>query len=81
MQTDELLNIVLDTLEDKKGQYIKTINVKDKTSVTDYMVITTGTSERHLKSLCDYVIEKVKSRGFEPLGVEGGQGSDWILVD
>ena len=81
MQTDELLKIVLNTLDKKKGQYITTINVIGKTSVTDYMVIVTGTSERHIKSMSDYVIENVKKQGFTPLGVEGEQGSDWVLVD
>jgi ribosome-associated protein len=81
MQADELLKIIQDTLDERKGTNIKIIDVQGKTSVTDYMVLATGTSDRHVKSLCDYVIEKVKEKGLVPLGVEGGQGSDWILLD
>ena len=45
------------------------------------MVVVTGTSDRHLKSLCDYVAEKVKEQGQKPLGIEGDLGSDWVLLD
>jgi ribosome-associated protein len=78
---EKLLKIVLDTLDDRKGQNIKTINVQGKTSITDFMVLATGTSQRHIQSLSDYVVEKVKENGFLPLGIEGEQGSEWVLLD
>ncbi|MEQ1531330.1 MAG: ribosome silencing factor [Methylococcales bacterium] len=81
MQTEELLKMVLEALDDRKGQYISTLDVRGKTSFTDYMVVVTGTSDRHLKSLCENVIEKVKANGVTPLGLEGGLGSDWVLLD
>ncbi|WP_020157578.1 MULTISPECIES: ribosome silencing factor [Methylobacter] len=81
MRTDELLNIVQTVLDERKGQYITTIDVRGKTSFTDYMVIATGTSDRHVRSLCEYVSEKVKESGFRPLGIEGDQGADWVLLD
>ncbi len=81
MQTEELLNIVQTVLDERKGQYITTLDVRGKTSFTDYMVIATGTSDRHLKSLCEYVAEKVKENGGKPLGMEGDLGSDWVLLD
>jgi len=81
MQTEALLKIVQDVLDERKGQHITTLDVRDKTSFTDYMVIVTGTSDRHIKSLCDYVIEKVQENGVKPLGVEGDLGSDWVLLD
>ena len=81
MQTDELLQIVQTVLDEKKGQFITTIDVRNKTSFTDYMVIATGTSDRHLKSLCDYVAEKAKENGVMPVGIEGDLGSDWVLLD
>ena len=81
MQTEELLNIVQTVLDERKGQYITAIDVKDKTSVTDYMVLVTGTSDRHLKSLCEHVAQAVKEQGGKPLGMEGDLGSDWILLD
>ena len=81
MQTKELLKMVESVLDERKGQNITTLDVIGKTSVTDYMVLATSTSERHAKALSDYVVEKVKANGFMPLGVEGQQGSDWVLVD
>lgn len=81
MQIDELLTIVQATLDEKKAVNVKVIDVQGKTTVTDYMVIATGTSDRHVKSLCDYVLERVKEKGLMPLGVEGGTGSEWVLLD
>ncbi|MGZ8135802.1 MAG: ribosome silencing factor [Methylococcaceae bacterium] len=81
MQPEELLKIVQDVLDERKGQYITTLDVRGKTSFTDYMVLVTGTSDRHLKSLCDYVAQKVEENGFKPLGIEGDLGSDWVLLD
>jgi len=81
MQTEELLKLVQSELDERKGQYITTMDVRGKTSFTDYMVIATGTSDRHLKSLCDYVAEKAKENGVKPLGIEGDLGSDWVLLD
>ncbi len=81
MQTKELLKMVESVLDERKGQNITTLDVIGKTSVTDYMVLATSTSERHAKALSDYVVEEVKANGFMPLGVEGQQGSDWVLVD
>ena len=81
MHTENLLKIVLDVLDDRKGQDIVTMDVQGKTSFTDYMVLVTGTSDRHLKSLCSYVDAKAREEGFKPLGTEGDLGSDWILLD
>jgi len=81
MQTKELLEIVKNVLDERKGQDITVLDVIGKTSITDYMVIATATSERHAKSLTDYVLVEVKEKGFKPLGVEGQQGSDWVLLD
>jgi ribosome-associated protein len=81
MDTTVLLNIIETVLDDKKAQKITVIDVHGRTSVTDYMVIATGTSNRHLASISQYVAEAVKEKGFKPLGIEGDQGSDWVLVD
>lgn len=81
MQIDELLKIVQDTVDERKGIDITTLDVQGKSSVTDFMVLVTGSSERHVKSLCDYVSENVKAKGFMPLGMEGEAGSDWVLLD
>jgi ribosome-associated protein len=81
MQQNELVKIVTDELDLRKGENITVIDVKGRTSVTDFMIIVTGTSERHAKSLCGYVTEKIKEHGVRPLGTEGEQGSDWVLLD
>ena len=81
MQAEDILKIAQDVLDERKGQHITTLDVRGKTSFTDYMVLVTGTSDRHLKSLCDYVAEKLKENGVKPLGIEGDLGSDWVLLD
>jgi ribosome-associated protein len=81
MQAEDILKIVQEVLDERKGQNITTLDVRGKTSFTDYMVVVTGTSDRHLKSLCDYVAEKLKESGVKPLGIEGDLGSDWVLLD
>jgi ribosome-associated protein len=81
MQTEELLNLVLEELDLRKAVQVSTLDVRGKTSITDFMIIATGTSTRHARSLCDYVVEKVKANGIQPLGVEGEVGSDWVLLD
>ncbi len=81
MQTKDLLKMVESVLDDRKGQEITVLDVIGKTSVTDYMVIVTATSQRHAKSLADYVLVEVKENGVKPLGVEGQQSSDWVLLD
>lgn len=81
MQTDELVKLVETELDFRKGENLVTLYVGDKSSITDYMVIASATSARHAKSLSDYVAEKVKENGVMPLGIEGTQVSDWVLLD
>ncbi len=81
MQSDKLLKIVLDELDERKGLKIATLDLREKTSFTDYMVVVTGTSNRHLMSMCEHVIAKVEENGVQPLGLEGGPSADWVLLD
>lgn len=81
MQAEQLLKLVETELDERKAHQIAILDVRGKTSITDFMVVATATSTRHAKSLCDYVMEKVKENGLQPLGVEGEAGSDWVLVD
>ena len=79
---DALLKIVIDALEGLKAKDIKIIDVRGKTTVTDTMVIATGTSTRHVKALADEVVYQAKHRaGVPPMGTEGEQAMDWMLVD
>lgn len=81
MQSKEIVDIVVQALEDLKGKQIVVIDVHDKTSVTDYMVIATGGSARQVKALAENVVEKVKQQGQRPLGTEGLENGEWALVD
>lgn len=81
MQADELLDLVTNVLDERKAENITTIDVIGKTSFTDYMVVATGTSDRHIKALCNYVAMALKEKGIAPRGIEGTQGSEWVLMD
>ncbi len=77
----KLVQIAKNALEDLKGSDIKVLDVAHLTTVTDWMLICTGTSTRHVKSLADNVADTAREAGFRPLGTEGADGSDWVLVD
>jgi ribosome-associated protein len=77
----DFLADVLSSLDDGKGTDIKVLDVRAKTSVTDYMVIASGTSERHVCSLADRVVDKAREIGVRALGLEGKASGDWVLVD
>ncbi len=81
MQAEQLKDLVVHALEDIKAQDISVIDVRDRTSVTDFMVLASGTSSRHVKSLADSVVLEAKEQGMRAGNVEGAAGSDWILVD
>ena len=81
MQTETLLALVEGELNERKALNLTVLDVRNKTSFTDYMIVVTGTSNRHIKALCDYVEIKVKENGVMPLGVEGDMTSDWVLLD
>lgn len=79
--TNPILQLVLSTLDDAKGRDIKVIDVRGKTSITDFMVIASGTSERHVQALAEHVVEEAKKNQNQPLGVEGQRSGEWVLVD
>jgi len=81
MQVEDLLKLVETELDERKALHIKVLDVRRKSSITDYMVVATATSSRHAQSLCEHIVEKVKQNGMQPLGVEGQPGSDWVLLD
>jgi len=81
MQPEELTEVILKTLDDMKAQDVKVLDVRGKTSITDIMIIASGTSDRHVKSLADSVAFQAKQAGETPLGVEGTTEGEWALVD
>ncbi|MDF3055609.1 MAG: iojap-like protein [Gammaproteobacteria bacterium] len=76
-----LLKFILSTLDDMKAKDVTTLNVTAMTSMTDYMIICSGTSRRHTKSVAEHLVVEGKKLGLQPLGVEGEDEADWILVD
>ena len=74
-------DLVVDALEDLKAVDPKILDVRGISSVMDYLVIASGNSSRHVKSLADNVVIKAKEAGLPPIGVEGENASDWVLVD
>ena len=81
MNSEELCDLVVDALEEIKGLDIVRLNVRDMTSVTDWMIVASGTSSRHVQALVDNVAEKAKAAGHRPMGVEGESGGEWVLLD
>lgn len=81
MQSEQLATTLMALLEEGKGKDILQIDVREKTSVTDYMVIASATSARHVKALAQAVIEKAKELGVPPLGNEGLAVGEWALID
>jgi ribosome-associated protein len=79
--TKALSQVVVEALEDVKGQEIVRIDVTELSDVMDTLVIVTGTSNRHVKSLADNVIEEAKKLDLRPIGVEGMESGEWVLVD
>ncbi len=81
MTTDELKQLAINALQDLKAEDITVLDVKDKTSITDWIVVATGSSSRHVKSIANNVIIEAKKAGQPPLGIEGENDGEWVLVD
>lgn len=81
MNSDQLKDLIVGALDDAKGLEIVSLDVTDLTDVTDYMVIVTGTSNRHVRSLTGHVVDVCREQGERPLGLEGEDTGDWVLLD
>lgn len=77
----DVRRLAVDAIDELKGQDVVELDVRTLTDVTDCLVIASGRSDRHVKSLAQNVIEKAKAAGIRPLGVEGLDEGDWVLVD
>ena len=78
MNSENLADLIVDALDDVKGKDIVKLDVRNMTPVTDYMIIASG---RHVKALVDHVAEKAKEAGCRPVGIEGEDGGEWVLLD
>ena len=76
-----LKTVILAALDDMKTLQVKLLDVRGLTDIADFMVIASGTSDRHVRSVAQRVVEKAKEAGFRPHGVEGQQDGDWVLID
>ena len=76
-----LKKIIIETLDINKAQNIVSIDLKDKSSMADYMIIASGTSSRHIQALSEQVLEKLKDNGIKDSKIEGKDSSEWKLVD
>ena len=77
----DLKSVVINTLDLNKAQDIVTIDLKDKSSMADYMIIASGTSSRHIQSLSEQVLDKLKDNGIKDSKIEGKDSNEWKLVD
>ena len=77
----DLKQVIINTLDINKAQDIVSIDLKDKSSMADYMIIASGTSSRHIQSLSEQVLEKLKNNGVKDSKIEGKESGEWKLVD
>lgn len=81
MQAEQLRDLVIAALHDMKGVDVRLLDVRNMTPLTDFMVVVSGTSDRHVKSLARHVQDQARAAGVKPMGVEGEQQGEWVLVD
>ena len=81
MTPTELKTLAENALDEMKAVEVTVIDVADRTTVTDWMIVAGGTSQRHVKSLANEVITQSKENGVRPVGIEGESEGDWILVE
>lgn len=81
MNSEELCQLIVDALDDAKARDIVRLDVRDMTTVTDYMIVASGTSNRHVKAVVDRVAERTGSAGVKPIGIEGEANGEWVLLD
>ena len=81
MRSRQLAALVTAALDDIKAQEVQLLDVRKLTSIMDFMIVATGTSDRHVRSIADKVTETVEEKGVKALGIEGADEAEWVLVD
>lgn len=81
MQPQQLCDFLADKADDMKAEQIVTLDVTGKSSITDTMIICTGTSKRHVSSIAEHITKEAKLEGIEPIGMDGEIEGEWVVVD
>ena len=81
MDKEQLCKLVVDAIDDLKGQDVVKLDVHSLTDFCDFMVIASGRSDRHVRSLAESIVAKAKAAGVQPMGMEGLDEGEWVLVD
>jgi ribosome-associated protein len=81
MRVTQLRGLILDALDDAKARDVAILDVRKVAVFTDYMIIVTGTSSRHVVAVADNVVRQLREHARRPTGVEGMEGGDWVLID
>ncbi len=81
MRTGQMRKLIVDALVDAKAQDITVLDVRKVSGFTDYMIVLSGTSTRHVQSVADKVIDNMRGRGIRAIGVEGEKVGEWVLID
>jgi ribosome-associated protein len=81
VQSTELKAFVIDKIDDLKAKDVVVLDVTNQSNITDYMVICSGTSKTHVRAIAENLVVEAKAAGIPPLGVEGRDSSEWVLVD
>lgn len=81
MQVEQLRQFVVEKIEELKGRDIYVMDVREQTDIATYMIVCSGNSRTHVKSIANHVATEAKHHGVPPLGIEGSESSEWVLVD
>lgn len=78
---EQIKDFILKALDDIQAEDVKLLEVREISSFTDYMIVATGRSDRHVKAVADTVLEQLEEQGIKPIGKEGFESGEWILLD
>ncbi len=81
LDTEILSNLVVNAMEDRKALDIKVLDVRGMSDIADWLVIASGNSNRQVVAIADKIVEDAKQQGYRPLGMEGEESGEWVLVD
>ena len=81
LQDKELHDFLFNSIDDMKAENMITLDVRDKSSITDFMIVCTGTSKRHVSSIASNISDKAREAGLIPCGVDGEAEGEWVVVD